>query len=137
MIFWIPFVYKAHAQERIGLITELPCQFYFDSVMNRKVYLTVDRLPEVKGGQEKIYKEMQNRLRYPSDLGNMDSIIVAQFVVEVNGKVTGKKIIKDIEATNLGTQILSLIDNLKWYPGTCNGNAVPMQFQLPFRILIQ
>lgn len=86
-------------------------------------------MPTPEGGELKLYEEIK-KLKYPSCM-TLDSKILVAFIVDTSGHVIGKRIIKDIEGTDLSDQVLTLIDNVNWIIGTCKGRPVPVMYQLP------
>lgn len=57
--------------------------------------------------------------------------IYVAFVVKEDGQIIGKRVVRNIEGTDVAEQMLELLDNLKWQPGVCNGRNVATLFLLP------
>jgi hypothetical protein len=91
-----------------------------------EVYLFKNRTPKVEGGNEALHKEIRKLNASNTAIQNDPSgrVIVA-FIINVDGSLTGKRILKNIAGTDLGEQLLKLIDNVKWIPEKCNGQKVP------------
>lgn len=113
------------------------CIIQFDTLTKREVYSSNDRIPKVEGGQEKLYKEFR-KLRtadFERAIQNdLSGKIIIAFIVEANGRLTGKRVLKNISGTDLGDQMLELVDNLKWVPEKCKGQVVPTLQILPVLI---
>jgi hypothetical protein len=57
--------------------------------------------------------------------------VIVAFIVEVDGTLKGKRVMKNIRGTDLGEQLLQLIDNVNWIPGKCHGQVVPTMQTFP------
>ena len=57
---------------------------------------------------------------------NLGGKIWVSFIVQENGKITGKRIVRHTSDGKYGKQILDLIDKVKWSPGTFEGKAIPV-----------
>jgi outer membrane biosynthesis protein TonB len=102
------------------------CSSLLDTLTNQKVFKFIDRMPAVQGGMQALIKEIQRKIRYPHN-GQypVESRVIIAFVIEVDGSITGKRIIQNVAGTDLGNQLLDIVDDFKWEPGTCNGKKVP------------
>jgi hypothetical protein len=102
------------------------CLSQFDTLTNREVFTFADRMPVVQGGIQALVKEISRKIRYPHDEKYpIESKVVVAFVIEANGSLTGKRIIQNIAGTDIGNQVLDIVDDFKWQPGSCNGKKVP------------
>jgi len=112
------------------------CSSFLDTLTNRTVFTAASRNATVDGGEQKLLEELR-KLKYPPlDLTtvSIQTKIIVAFVVDTTGQIIGKRIIKNIEGTDLAQQVLTLVDNLKWIHATCNDRAIPMFYQLPVQI---
>ena len=114
----------------------IKCKAILDTLTKTEVYTFVDKMPEVIGGMEVLFNEFQN-IKYPNDGADYGGKVFIAFIVDIDGKITGKRIVRDPTGDKLGKQILTLIDNVVWQPGSCNGKNVPVMFLLPLNIDIQ
>ena len=110
----------------------LNCLLKTDSLTLQQYYEGADKMPEVSGGQDLLFKQLQ-KLRIPYDDCPGGKIIVS-FIIESNGDLTNKKIIKDPCGGKLGEQVFSLIGDIRWTPGQCKGVNVPVKIHLPVMI---
>ncbi|MGB5819850.1 MAG: energy transducer TonB [Saonia sp.] len=114
------------------------CISDLDSIVKGQVYNKVDKMPMPEGGDIKLSRELIRNLEYCSDSTNtIGSRVYVGFVINVDGKVVGKRIYKNIQGTDLAEQALSLVDNIKWIPGSCNGKNVPVLYKLPITICLR
>jgi hypothetical protein len=111
------------------------CSIEVDTLTNTEVFRMVDKMPEVEGGMLGLYKEISKKIKYSHlDEYPMDTKVIVAFVIDKNGQVTGKRIIKNIKGTDLGEQLLDIVDDLKWQPGICNGKPVPTMQLVPMSV---
>ena len=108
------------------------CIQTFDSLTKKNVYMSVDKMPEVKGGETTLIKLIYKEIKYP-DGDYVGSVYVA-FIVNPDGTLDGKRILRDPSKNKFGNQILNLIDHLEWIAGSCSGNVVPVLYKLPINI---
>ena len=112
------------------------CNSILDTLTKIEVYTKVDKMPEVIGGDELLLEEIHNNIKYNLDCDDYNgSKVVVGFIINVDGRLIGKRIIREPSScAEFGKQILSIIDNVKWNPGTCNGKNVPVIFAMPIFI---
>jgi hypothetical protein len=107
-----------------------PCLTIFDTLTQMEVFTTT--IPTVAGGRQALGKEISKRIKYPH-LPHYpdDSKVIVAFVIDKDGHMKGKRILKDIEGTDLGKQLLDIIDDMTWHPATCEGKVVPTIQMMP------
>ena len=114
---------------------DFSCISVLDSLLCKTVYTKVDSMPQPKDGLEKLHNLLVKNLVYRIDSTNtIGSRVSVGFVVEADGKISGKRIYQNIKGTDFSKQTLVLIDSLQWIPGSCNGKNVPVLFKLPINI---
>lgn len=119
-------------------VKETNCISSLDSVLCKIVYSTVDKMPIPVHGERKLYKELIQNLSHKVDSSNTTgSRVFVGFVVEIDGKVTGKRIFQNINGSDLANQALTIAENLEWIPGSCNGKNVPVLYTLPIIICLK
>ncbi|WP_262888741.1 energy transducer TonB [Pontibacter pamirensis] len=79
-------------------------------------------------------------VRYPEEAqkAKVEGIVVASFIVEVDGSLNDIRIIKGL---GMGTdeEIIRVVESMngKWLPGKQDGKTVPVQYTLPVRFTIK
>jgi periplasmic protein TonB len=114
-----------------------------DTALDRQLYVLVDKMPEFPGGQDSLNKflrkqdslnkYLRNYVQYP----NTDNVgpIYVSFVVERNGELTNKKLIKGID-NKVDKMALAVLDLMpKWTPGSCHGQIVRVSVVQPINIV--
>lgn len=117
-----------------------PCYAPIDSITKKPTFLVAESPAEIEGGMESLARAMLKRVLYPSalEMKNFDgSKILVGFIVDERGKVTGKRIISTIKGTNIAEQILTVLAEFKWKPGTCNGKPVSTFHVYPMIICLK
>ncbi|HNR09096.1 MAG TPA: TonB family protein [Saprospiraceae bacterium] len=116
----------------------------------REIFKTVEDLPRFPGCEhltdkaardqcafqlmlEYIYKN----IKYPKTAKEqgIEGRVVASFVVEPDGRLSDIKIVKEV-GSGCGDEVLRVVKSMdsmdqKWIPGKQNGQAVPVQYNLP------
>ena len=103
---------------------------------DNKVFTIVEHMPEYPGGEKALVKFLKINLKYPRENLEPGSQVkvIAKFVVDKNGKVTGIEIQKsggkyfddEVMRTMKKMQI-----SVTWIPGKQNGKNVAVYFYLP------
>lgn len=102
-----------------------------------EVYAYVDSMPHYPGSNDLLDKFILDSLKIPEDFISWNSKVITQFVVDTNGRLTDKKIIKGLNE-DLNKEVLAVLDKMPpWVPGKCNGRLVRVVFVLPVIIRLQ
>jgi len=113
------------------------CKSQFDSISNRIIYSLVDSMPEFPGGNDSLKKFILNNLIWPNDGANFIGTVFVSFVVEIDGTLTNKKILRGIYE-HADEESLRIIDIMpKWIVGKCKGESVPVKYVMPIRFRIE
>jgi TonB family protein len=111
------------------------CSSQYDTLTKQKVFKFADRVPIVQGGMAALAKEISKKIRYPHvEKYSIESRVIVAFVIEPDGSITGKRIIQNVTDTDLGNQLLEIVDDFKWEPATCNGKKVPTLQLFPMSV---
>ena len=117
------------------------CTSKFDSTLNRSYYLVADVMPTYHGGQDSLLKIIGKNLKWPGGDCCYQGTVFITFIIEVDGRVTNKRILKGFQddgVCKVNTEALKVVDFLTdWTPGQCNGENVPVQFNLPIKFSLK
>ncbi len=94
----------------------------------------IEKPPAYPGGEKELLKYLMENIKYPPQNreNNIISMIVMTFVIDTDGSVTEKKVIRGIE---IADSILIALDQMpRWSPGMKDGQPVPVRFTLPIRL---
>ena len=109
------------------------CVTVMDTLTNQKVFKLVDKMPMVHGGMQELFKQVSSRIKHPHiDKYPVDSKIIVAFIVREDGQIIGKRIIKNVNG--IGEQLLDIVNDFSWEPGSCNGKNVPTLQIIPLII---
>ncbi|MEP6794323.1 MAG: TonB family protein [Saprospiraceae bacterium] len=92
---------------------------------------------------ETMFKYIYQSIKYPQEdrqKGN-EGMVVAKFVVEPDGSISNARVVRGA-SEGLNAEILRVINSMndlpeKWIPGLHEGKAVPVEFVLPFKFVLQ
>jgi protein TonB len=116
------------------LVSSLGC--YSQSTKNDSTYEKVDSMPEFIGGQAKMYKFLDENIKYPTlstDIQVQGKIYV-KFVIKKDGSIDDIQVIKGSQE-KLNDEVIRVIKLMsKWLPGMQNDQVVDCYFTLPIQI---
>ena len=112
------------------------CSGFQDSLLHKFVYKTADSAPQPEGGTQAIAKLLNKNFKYPPGEAYYSGRVIVAFVVETTGKIDGKRTIYDPSGHDhlFSKQLLDILSTIKWKPGLCNGEPVPVLYSFPLRI---
>ncbi len=99
----------------------------------------VEEMPTPDGGEEALYKYLQNNIKYPPEArdADLEGKVWVTFVVEKDGNITDVKLMRDIGG-GCGAEAVRVVKAMpKWKPGRQNGVAVRVQYNLPVTFTLQ
>jgi len=110
-------------------------EFHADFNNSFEPYWYVEKMPEFTGGVSNLMGYVKNQLEYPeweAEQG-IEGYVVANFVVNKEGKVEDIKILKSVTGSeNFDAEVIKVIQQLPdWIPGEKDGELVAVQFTLP------
>jgi|GEM_PF-1348626 len=121
-----------------GQQTTSSCIQIQDSILHKPIYTNVDKLPEPVGGMGTLNKAIYKQLKYPPGDAYYTGKAIVAFVVQANGKIAGKRVIRDpsSESHLFSDQVVKIVSSLKWKPALCNNKPVASLYILPVNITI-
>ena len=128
-------VSKAYAKDRTYMIA-----LYKEGTSpNKDIYDQVETMPEFPGGVEKLMEYVAMNVRYPKDAEekSIQGRVIATFVIEKDGSITGAKIVRSIDPA-LDAEALRVINGMpNWKPGTQKGEPVRVKYTIPISFRLQ
>jgi hypothetical protein len=120
------------------------CLSQQDSLLHKKVYLSVTSQPSPKEDFSSFLNSVAKHLETTNSLRNdvqYYSRVLIAFVVEENGRIDGVRVIHNKQGIAPVSE-KSVVDYFKlytnkWQPAVCNGKPVPFLFIVPLVIDIQ
>ncbi len=131
---WKPGIHKG---EKVRVKYTLPINFRLkgDKKETEKdqVYAVVDKQPEFPGGISALMKYLGANIQYPKvamDKG-IEGRVIAQFVVEKDGKINEVKVLQGIDPA-LDAEAIRMVQAMpNWKPGEHQGKLVRVRYTLP------
>ena len=105
---------------------------------NRKIYQTVEQMPEFPEGMQALLHYIRSHLQPPPDSirNRIQGRVIVRFVVEPDGTITNAEVIKGLHPF-CDREAIRLIESMpQWIPGKHNGIAVPVYFYIPVSFTI-
>ncbi len=98
-----------------------------------KIYYTVDKMPEFKGGEMALRRYIAQNLKYPEAAykNGIYGMVFVRFCVTTNGAIDNIKIMKGVNPL-LDNEVLRIIKSLPaWMPGEHKGEKVAVWITIP------
>ncbi len=100
-----------------------------------EIFIVCETPAEFPGGKKELYKFISSNFEYPKKAreNGISGTVHTTFVVEKDGSLSDIKVLHDI-GYGCGEEIVRIIKLMpKWNPAKQKGEAVRMQFNLPFK----
>jgi len=110
-----------------------------EEVVEEEIFISVEKMPEFPGGEEKLYKYLRDNLKYPDMAAqqNIQGKVYVQFVVEKDGSIANPKVLRDIGG-GCGDEALRVVRAMpKWNPGIQRTKKVRVQYTLPVNFQLE
>lgn len=104
-----------------------------------KPYIFVEQMPDFLGGEEELMKFLKNNIVYPqmAKESGIQGTVYVTFVVTKDGKIKDAVVLRGIGG-GCDEEALRVIKLMpEWKAGKQNGQAVPVQFNLPIKFILQ
>ncbi len=112
---------------------------YAQNQKGDEIFTEVEKYPEFPGGNSAFMKFLAEGIKYPviAMENNEQGRVVANFVVEKNGRVSNIKVIRGVTA-GLDAEAMRLLNSMPdWQPGEHKGQPVRVRFTLPMVFRLQ
>ena len=122
----------------VGDIEVIDVQKENDTAGEDEVYVFVEEYPSFPGGEEALYKFIDDNLRYPDEARepNVQGTVVIRFVVEKDGSISNATIAREI-GCGCGREALRVVNMMpRWNPGKQGGKPVRTEFTLPVQFYL-
>lgn len=103
-----------------------------------KVAATLDKMPELEGGLETLYKHVKRNFNNPETDEVRILKVYVSFVIEKDGSMTDIQVKRD-PGYGLAKEAIRVLKSFKtkWEPGMLNGKPVRTAYNLPITVQIQ
>lgn len=104
-------------------------------VDDNKIYdfVSIETQPSFPGGFEYFYAYLKKEVKYPAEAvkNNVQGKVFLSFVVEMDGSLTNIKVERRLGSGTDEEAVRVLEESPKWTPGTQNGRAVRVKYNIP------
>jgi TonB family protein len=95
------------------------------------IFTVVEEMPSFPGGESERARFFSNNLRVPAE--SIEGTVYVSFIVNADGSIANAKILRGL-GKSYDEEVLRVINLMpKWFPGTQNGQAVDVLFNLPVK----
>ncbi len=130
-------VQKPQEKDLIQLVEDL--QEVVDTLKDEPVFFIVEEMPEYPGGELAIRQYLASNVKYPVKAmeREIEGRVYVQFVITVDGDVTGVKIARGVDP-ELNKEAIRVIKAMpKWTPGKQRGKPVAVAYTIPINFVLQ
>ena len=123
----------------VGDIEVIDVQKENDTAGEDEVYVFPEEYPSFPGGEEALYKFIDDNLRYPEEArdANVTGTVIIRFVVEKDGSISNAAIAREI-GCGCGREALRVVKMMpRWNPGKQGGKPVRTEFTLPVQFYLR
>ena len=109
------------------------------SDQGKKVYKSVEQMPQFPGGELALIQYLQSEIKYPptAAANNIEGRVIVQFVVDENGEIGEVKVLRSVDE-EVDAEAVRVIKSLpKFIPGRQDGKAVSVWYTLPVSFKLQ
>ena len=106
---------------------------------SKKVYNSVEQMPEFPGGAAAMMRYLQENIKYPPEAAKNDieGRVIVQFVIDETGQVGEVKVVRPV-SEELDAEAVRVVKTFpKFEPGRQDGEAVSVWYTLPIMFKIQ
>lgn len=124
--------------ENFEIAEYVPIEIVQEEVEDTPPVRFAEEMPEFVGGQEEMYKFLQNELQYPevARTNGIQGVVMIEFVVERDGSISNVKAIVPLYP-DCDQEAIRVIKKMpKWKPGKSMGKPVRCFFQIPVRFIL-
>lgn len=94
-----------------------------------------DIMPEFPGGSVQMARWISKHLNIPKHAYPVSGTIYVRFIVAKNGDIKDVSILKGIDPTHDQAALIAVEQMPRWIPGERDGKPVPVQFDLPIKVI--
>ena len=125
-----PAIDEANTEEQV---TEEPVP------QSKKVYESVEQMPEFPGGMDGLMRYLQQNVQYPpiAVQNNVQGRVVVQFIIDETGQVGDVEVVRSV-SEEVDAEAVRVIKSMpKFEPGRQNGEPVAVWYTLPIAFKMQ
>jgi periplasmic protein TonB len=129
--------------KKIIILVLMPCLISLSALAQTNaqsnksyLYLYTDKLPEFKGGFDKMKLFLKQNLKWPDRYTDIQGTVLLSFIVTVDGDIANIKIEKSLSKAfdEEAKRVVKLMP--KWIPGKVGNNKVAVKIYLPIDFFI-
>lgn len=104
-----------------------------------ELFYIIETMPLYPGGEAEMFKYLASNTRYPNDAKEfgLSGIVFLTFVIEKDGSISSIDVLRtpSVILTLEGARVLRNMP--RWSPGQQNGKPVRVQYNIPYRFVLQ
>jgi TonB family protein len=131
----VVYEYKYRGDEKSGVLLTDIVQFAEATQTDDKVFMVVEQQPEFIGGYDAMREFLRDNIKYPTQAvkNGENGTVYVSMIINQDGRVSDAKVLKGV-SPSLDAEAVRVISIMpSWKPGTQNGRAVKVRFNIPIK----
>ena len=107
--------------------------------IKQQAFIIVEQMPSFPGGDEAMMKFISKNINYPdiAKRNRTSGVVYVSFVVNSEGNIRNSRVLRSL-SPECDAEALRLVNKMpKWIPGRERKTAVPVQYNLPIKFMLQ
>lgn len=127
-------------QKDVEVVIQAPIEAPVEEEEEEVVFVVVESMPEFPGGQQQLYKYINENIKYPviAQENGIQGRVICQFVVNRDGSLVDIDVVRSSGEPSLDKEAVRVIKSMpKWKPGKQRGKPVRVKYTLPINFRLQ
>ena len=109
------------------------------TLLKGDVFYEVEKPPQYPGGEQERVNFLVKTIRYPEQarMKGIEGTVYLTFIVEKSGIISDVRVLRGIGGGCDEEAVRAIRAMPKWKPGTQNGKAVRVQFNMPLKFTLE
>lgn len=110
-----------------------------EEVVEEEVFTIVEKMPEFKGGQKKLFEYLGKNIKFPpaAKANGISGKVYVNFTVNKDGKISNVKVLRGVHEL-LDKEAIRVVKAMPpWTPGKQRGKAVRVSYNLPINFILK
>lgn len=107
--------------------------------IEQQIFTIAEQMPTFPGGEQAMMKFLTENIIYPAEAkeNGISGVVYVTFVINAEGDIRTPRVLRSL-SSECDEEALRTINKMpKWIPGRQRGVAVPVQYNLPIRFILQ
>ena len=126
--------------KEVEVVIAAPVEAPVEEEEEEVVFVVVEKMPEVPGGQQALFKYLSENVKYPviAQENGIQGRVICQFVVNRDGSIVDVEVVRSGGDPSLDKEAIRVIKSMpKWKAGQQRGKPVRVKYTVPVNFKLQ